>query len=546
MKDVVVGFVLMACCSAVWAEPDSSAKKVPSPPELEAAWKDGFMAVSPCEDELDGLGLAELKKKAQAGDANAAVYVAVECIEGKGKADLPSARVWAERAAKAGQRDGQLLFAQLHYYGLGGPTNDAEAARWFRVASTNDSPHANYWLGRCLADGRGVAKDLKRAEELMRKVSTRDDCDDDVMRGLANEWLFDHGLTPELPRYKGMSAAVKVDFKAPQPPACVDPDGAPADYGKDGPLFLPDAKAALLVADPADNPFFRKFLGTCFRFDLADKEDIKGFHQVRWCAVSVLDLRSQPDDPYQDDLDEPRSFRPKIDIGAAVGFAGAAPALTNDCFKSFKEKGLSGWDVRLPEQLACGLDRFVERFCATRTDAGAFLFATNHKTLRRLVELYRVGKGGFPELSRPSAKVLALSIPKSGSFLCGLFDPLGFDGQLATWCAYGSEVIEGLKAASLDARLSRKGFLKLKLEFEAHDEREATLLRRPLIYHAQCFAAEARKPSAVVPDCFKDLLAHFRVGGKNGRVTVETHFKFDDLIVFIRSSTEQKRQKPRN
>ena len=63
MKRLIVGIVLFACGFAVVAESALPAKNdPPSPPELEAAWEDGLMIQSPCEEYLEGLGRAELEK----------------------------------------------------------------------------------------------------------------------------------------------------------------------------------------------------------------------------------------------------------------------------------------------------------------------------------------------------------------------------------------------------------------------------------------------------------------------------------------------------
>ena len=69
------------------------------------------------------------------------------------------------------------------------------------------------------------------------------------------------------------------------------------------------------------------------------------------------------------------------------------------------------------------------------------------------------------------------------------------------------------------AALSKKGFMKLKLSFEARNERDAALLRRPLVYYAQCFAADA-SASAQVPPWVKDLTSHLRVVVTGRRMVV--------------------------
>lgn len=535
MKRLTIGIVLLVHGFAAVAESAQPAKKAPpSPPELETAWDGGLMIQSPYEESLEGLDRSELEKRANAGDADAAMYVAMRYFDEEGACDLPNTRVWAERAAKGGLKDGQLVFAEFLYFGLGGQTNDAEAVRWFRVASTNGCPAADYWLGRCYAEGRGVEKDLKRAERQMRKLAkaSADDRDDDVEAlGRANEWLWDHGLTPELPTYKGMTTGGKVDFNAPQPPSCADADCASIDYGKEGPLFLPDAKAALFVADPEGKPVDVKRRGF---FD-SIWPDLSGVvPELRWAAFSVLDLTLHSEDEF--DSDEPdRSFRPTVDLAVAVRPADETPAFTNECFKAFKEKDFEGWDIRLSKHFGMGFSEFAIKPCVTRTKGGVLLIATSRKTLRRMVKLYRDGRGGYSDLAKSGAKAFALSIPETGKFLQGVYggDRADHDHALVTWCANGSLLIEDLGASSFMASLSKKGFLKLKLSFDVRNERDAALLRRPLVYYAQRFAADASRQSRV-PSWAKDLTSHLRVVVKGKTVTVETYFKFKELMSDLR------------
>ena len=542
MKRLIVGIVLFACGLAVVAESALPAKNdPPSPPELEAAWDGGLMIQSPCEESLDGLDRAELEKRAEAGDAKAAMYVAMRCFGEEGAYDLPKTRAWAERAAKGGLDDGQLVFAEFLYFGLGGPTNDAEAVRWFRIASTNNCPAADYWLGRCYAEGRGVEKDLKRAERQMRKLTPNRaeehvyECDE--ARGRANEWLWDHGFTPDLPTCKGMAANGKVDFNAPQPPSCADSDRDPIDYGKEVPLFLPDAKAAILVADPEGKAFDCR---TWSIFDSIETGLSCTVRELRWAALSILDLTLHSEEEYDSD-EYDRSFRPTVDFAVALRLADETPALTNECFKAFKENDFEGWDVRLTKRM--GFSEFAMEPCVSRTKGGVLLFASSRRTLRRMVELYRDGGGGYPDIAKFGAKALAFSIPETGKFLQGVYGGVraDHDHALATWCANGSLLIDDLGASSFTASLSKKGFLKLKLSFDARNERDAALLRRPLVYYAQRFAADASAQTRV-PSWVKDLTAHLRVVVKGRTVTVETYCKFRELVSEVKAMASESRR----
>lgn len=143
----------------------------------------------------------------------------------------------------------------------------------------------------------------------------------------------------------------------------------------------------------------------------------------------------------------------------------------------------------------------------------------------------------------PEGKALALSIPETGKFLQGVYGGVraDHDHALATWCANGSLLIGDLGASSFAASLSKKGFLKLKLSFDARNERDAALLRRPLVYYAQRFAADA-SASDRVPPWTKDLTAHLRVAVKGRTVTVETYCKFRELVSEVKAMASESRR----
>jgi V8-like Glu-specific endopeptidase len=69
----------------------------------------------------------------------------------------------AAKAADQGLAIAQYYLALAYADGDGVPQDDAEAARWFRLAADKGYPNAQFHLGLAYADGRGVPRDLMNA-----------------------------------------------------------------------------------------------------------------------------------------------------------------------------------------------------------------------------------------------------------------------------------------------------------------------------------------------------------------------------------------------
>ena len=65
--------------------------------------------------------------------------------------------------AEAGDADAQYMLGKMYYNGKGVDKDDAEAEKWYRLASEQGYAAAQYGLGRMYKSGNGVEKDITEA-----------------------------------------------------------------------------------------------------------------------------------------------------------------------------------------------------------------------------------------------------------------------------------------------------------------------------------------------------------------------------------------------
>ena len=65
--------------------------------------------------------------------------------------------------AEAGDPEAQVALAGLYLDGLGVPRDQAEGARWYRLAAEQGEPVAQMNLGDLYSRGQGVPRDLAQA-----------------------------------------------------------------------------------------------------------------------------------------------------------------------------------------------------------------------------------------------------------------------------------------------------------------------------------------------------------------------------------------------
>ena len=103
---------------------------------------------------------AELRAKAEQGNANAQVILGLKYDTGEGvPQDDAEAVRWWRLAADQGVAEAQYNLGVRYATGRGVPQDDAEAVRWYRLAADQGFASAQYTLGLMYANGEGVPQD---------------------------------------------------------------------------------------------------------------------------------------------------------------------------------------------------------------------------------------------------------------------------------------------------------------------------------------------------------------------------------------------------
>src|SRR4030065_676346 len=120
--------------------------------------------------------LAELQKKADAGDADAQFKLGL--IYGKGDGvpkDAAKAAEWMQKAAAQGNADAQLRLGKMYYIGEGVPKDAAKAVEWYQKAAAQGNAVGQYSLGWMYYEGEGVPKNAAKAFEWYQKAAAQGD-----------------------------------------------------------------------------------------------------------------------------------------------------------------------------------------------------------------------------------------------------------------------------------------------------------------------------------------------------------------------------------
>ena len=116
-----------------------------------------FGTTVPAQDES---WLAEIRARAEGGDADAQYQLAMQLLTGiDGPRDDTEAAAWALRAAEQDHVDAQFFLGILYRAGTGVPQDDYEAVAWFRIAAEAGHPDAQFLLGHSYSMGHGVIRD---------------------------------------------------------------------------------------------------------------------------------------------------------------------------------------------------------------------------------------------------------------------------------------------------------------------------------------------------------------------------------------------------
>jgi hypothetical protein len=114
-------------------------------------------------------GIAELKAKAEKGDADSQFLLGGAYFSGEGVTkDDAKAVEWYRKAAEQGNADAQGTLGALYFTGNGVPKDSVEAVKWFRLAADQGHAWGQYNLGNMHNQGRSVTKDLEKAVKWYR------------------------------------------------------------------------------------------------------------------------------------------------------------------------------------------------------------------------------------------------------------------------------------------------------------------------------------------------------------------------------------------
>lgn len=129
------------------------------------------LLLSACATE-HGPTIEETRARAEAGDADAQVALAVDYDAGKGvQLNYAEAVRWYERAAAAGDKVAQCDLGTHYLGGLGVPRDDVKSIELFRKSAAQGLPQAEYSLGMMCELGLGAAQDRTAAIQWYMKAA---------------------------------------------------------------------------------------------------------------------------------------------------------------------------------------------------------------------------------------------------------------------------------------------------------------------------------------------------------------------------------------
>ncbi len=116
--------------------------------------------------------LAEVRTKAEAGDASAQCDLGIGYSTGQGVARDPVEAVkWYRKAAEQNYAQAQCNLGLCYAYGQGVAHDPVEAVKWYRKAAEQNYAQAQCNLGASYSTGQGVAQDPVEAVKWYRKAA---------------------------------------------------------------------------------------------------------------------------------------------------------------------------------------------------------------------------------------------------------------------------------------------------------------------------------------------------------------------------------------
>ncbi len=148
------------------ATPDESAAPATDVPPFD---REHFLATLQADPDA---ALAQVRNAARAGDVQAQMLYAQMLCEGRGVARDPAEGLhWHTLAANSGHAWAMNMVGRCHELGVGTPPNAELAAAWYRQSAAGGSPWGMYNHANLLATGRGVARDPAQAFALYRRAA---------------------------------------------------------------------------------------------------------------------------------------------------------------------------------------------------------------------------------------------------------------------------------------------------------------------------------------------------------------------------------------
>src|SRR5947209_11783133 len=124
--------------------------------------------------------IADLTRKAEAGDANAQLQLADAYEKGIGvKQDDKLAFQWRRKAADQGNAEAQNAVGVMYSLGRGVEQSKEEALRWYKKAARQHLAKADYNVAISYYNGDGMEADLVRAYTWMMLTKRNGDPDAD-------------------------------------------------------------------------------------------------------------------------------------------------------------------------------------------------------------------------------------------------------------------------------------------------------------------------------------------------------------------------------
>ena len=159
MMSAVGGVVLLALFATVF----SSCKP-----------QGGTAAAPSLVNDTSGPNLAEMRARAEQGDAEAQHSLGVCYSEGRGIAqDHNAAALWFGKAAVQGHASAALALGHVYRTGTGAPKNEVNATDWYLRAAQHGNATAQYIIAGRYYFGEGISADPAQSWEWYRKAAAQ-------------------------------------------------------------------------------------------------------------------------------------------------------------------------------------------------------------------------------------------------------------------------------------------------------------------------------------------------------------------------------------